>query len=316
MNIEVPEADYGVVIGRFQVHDLHTAHKELIDLVLSRHKQVLIVIGSPRNTGLDKDPLDYRSRHIMMRDTFNSNKLLIQPLLDHNSDSIWSSNLDDLIRVSFPVGSVMIYGGRDSFASSYDGRYQVAEVTTSISFSGTESRHNNASDLIETSEARKGVIHSIHNQFPHGRSTVDVTAYKCVYNDPDQEICDTEILLGRKEGEHKLRMIGGFFDPQEDENLEQTAKREFYEETDKCEIDNLQYVCSKRIDDYRYRASNDKIITSVFVGKFIYGKPVGTDDIIDVKWVPIKELVKYNYNHIIDSHKEIVKSVVEYLEEI
>ena len=35
--VTAPAADVGVIVGRFQVHELHQAHRELIQYVMDRH---------------------------------------------------------------------------------------------------------------------------------------------------------------------------------------------------------------------------------------------------------------------------------------
>ena len=65
-----PRADVGVIIGRFQVHELHEAHQELINSVIARHDKVLIFIGlSPlRNT--TNNPLDFSTRKRMIQELY------------------------------------------------------------------------------------------------------------------------------------------------------------------------------------------------------------------------------------------------------
>jgi bifunctional NMN adenylyltransferase/nudix hydrolase len=91
--------------------------------------------------------------------------------------------------------------------------------------------------------------------------------------------------LARKPEEKKWRFIGGFSDPRST-SLEVDAKREVTEEAS-IEVDDITYLGSTLIDDWRYRGEQDKIKTAFFVAKYIYGKPEGADDIAEVKWVPI-----------------------------
>ena len=44
--------DVGIIVARFQVHELHDAHRDLINSVLDRHDRVIIFLGlsEVRNT--------------------------------------------------------------------------------------------------------------------------------------------------------------------------------------------------------------------------------------------------------------------------
>ena len=41
------KADVGVVIARMQVHELHKAHRELVDYVKSVSDRLIIILGIP-----------------------------------------------------------------------------------------------------------------------------------------------------------------------------------------------------------------------------------------------------------------------------
>jgi len=73
-------ADIGVLVGRFQVPELHGAHKELIDKVAGWHKKFLIVLGcSPTLVGRH-NPLDFQARKLMINAHYP--ELPIMPLMD------------------------------------------------------------------------------------------------------------------------------------------------------------------------------------------------------------------------------------------
>ena len=52
------EYEIGCIIGRFQIHDLHAAHRDLIDQVVSKHKKVILFLGVARISGTKENPLD------------------------------------------------------------------------------------------------------------------------------------------------------------------------------------------------------------------------------------------------------------------
>ena len=78
-----------------------------------------------------------------------------------------------------------------------------------------------------------------------------------------------------------------------------TVKRECQEETG-LEIDDIQYVCSKNIDDWRFAKEGDRAITTVFYkAKKIFGGERANDDIVEVKWFDIKT---FNTNQMVEGH--------------
>jgi bifunctional NMN adenylyltransferase/nudix hydrolase len=52
----------------------------------------------------------------------------------------------------------------------------------------------------------------------------------------------------------------------------------------------MEYVGSRKIDDWRYREEKDKIITILFKTKFLFGKPEGSDDLEEAKWFAVNAL--------------------------
>ena len=95
--------------------------------------------------------------------------------------------------------------------------------------------------------------------------------------------------LGCIKKEKKLRFVGGFADPHKDTSFEYTAKREATEETG-LEVSNPIYIGSTIIDDWRYRAENDKIITTFFAMKRVFGSPKAQDDIAELHKVKITDI--------------------------
>ena len=127
--------------------------------------------------------------------------------------------------------------------------------------------------------------------------------YPTSYQAVDIVIINAEnntILLGQKwqnktrtEPKSELRFCGGFVDPS-DFSLEYAAKRECREEAGQnLGITEPNYVGSLRIDDPRYRNSEDKIMSAVFVSYYMFGTAKGGDDIAKVGWYQINWLKDY-----------------------
>lgn len=291
--IDLPKADYGVIVGRFQVPYLHNAHRELIESVKARHASVLIVLGSPAIVGTKKDPLDFRTREAMIKEAYPD--VEVQGMRDEpHDDDAWSRKLDQIIRVVFPHGSVLLYGGRDSFLSAYKGGFQGLEVSTKIGLCGTEVRDLTRVKIPEGIAGREGAIYSIMNRYGSGLATVDILIYT-----------KAGWVFGKKSGEKGIRMIGGFFDPEKDNSLEDAAKREAREETGgQGDFGPFVYKGSFKVDDPRYRGASDKIITTVFQTELLWGKPVASDDIHEIV---IK--ADFKVSEFVEEHQPIIERI-------
>lgn len=275
--------DYCVTVGRFQVPDLHYAHIKILYDMMVAHKKVLVLVGSSQAPGTDIDPLDYPSRKAMIEKQFPN--IIVDKLTDHRSDDIWSDNLDKKIRQHFPKGTVVVSGGRDSFLNHYKGKFPTREFKKINHWPGTAIREKVGKTVKDSSEWREGQIYLTQNQFPRTFMTVDVAIIK-------KENGIMRVLLGKKEGCQELRFVGGFVDPT-DNGLIEACKREVQEETD-LEVDDFQFVSSIRVNDSRYAKSKDGIMTSFFVGKYLWGSHFkAKDDIVHLDWYCInKSLVK------------------------
>jgi bifunctional NMN adenylyltransferase/nudix hydrolase len=282
--METPQYDIGVLVGRFQVNELHEGHIHLIESVMSRHKRIVIFLGVSPALVTRNNPLDFVTRKAMLLERFPTASVLSIP--DMPSDSDWSHELDKRIREACPVGSVLLYGGRDNFISYYSGHFHTADLGQFGSFSGTELRKEVSREVRTTSDFRAGVIFAAYNQYPKVFATVDVAIIR-----------DNEVLLGRKPNQQKFRFIGGFSDPT-DENYESAALREAEEETG-LKLANALYLGSARINDWRYRSEQDKIITLFFKAQYTGGEPTAQDDIAELRWFTIAALTE---NDLVNEH--------------
>lgn len=289
-------SDIGVIIGRFQIHELHPAHQELIESVLENHEKVILFLGTTPALGTKKDPLDFITRKLMIEEAYNTRISAILPLENRKSDEVWSNDVDRKIREVFPSGSVTLYGSRDSFIPYYTGRFETKELESRVYVSASNIREKLKNVTIKSKDFRAGVIYSVYNQYPMVHPTVDVV------------ICrNNEILLGRKFHEQKYRFIGGFVDPT-DESLELAVKREAREETG-LELDNFQFICSRRTSDWRYRNVSDRaIITTFFKADYIFGSPEPNDDIEELCWVEVSDSVS---SILVEEHSILFKEFLK-----
>jgi len=285
-------ADVGVIVARFQVHNLSDAHKDLLSTVASKHSKVLIFLGNSPLFGTKNNPLDFEARKQMLNE-YNPN-LIVFYIPDNRDDLAWSKGLDKKIRENLlPNQTAILYGGRDSFIEHYLGNYPVMELESKVYISGTELRKDISSRVKATADFRAGVIWAASNRYALAQPTVDVV----IYNEER-----TLILLVRRHGETKFRFPGGYAQT-DSPSYEADAKREVAEETGVA-IGELKYIGSTLIDDWRYRNEVDKIKTLVFEAQYVYGplKPTDEEEIELVKWFDLTELTD---NDIAEEHHVI-----------
>lgn len=284
--------DIGVIIGRFQVPELHQAHRALIEFVAGKHRKVVVALGVAPTLCTLNNPLDFVSRQRMINAEYPSVSVIAVP--DRKSDAFWSADLDSRLREAYPVGDIILYGGRDSFIEHYTGVFtcQNLDLVLPVSVSGTEVRESVCNEVRLTPDWRAGVIYATNNRFPTAYPTIDVAILNRTNN---------SLLLVRKLGEDGYRFPGGFVQPSED-TLEQTVRREVYEETG-VEIGNIRYVGSARIDDWRYRREIDKIMTVLFSAFYVSGRLQAGDDVHEARWFPLKALSAMDF---VEEHRPLL----------
>lgn len=289
----------GVIIGRFQAPELHAGHRYVFDCVREYCSDLLVVIGSPRSYPTPKNPLDFETRKAMIKKAYPNARIV--ELKDQRHDDVWSQMLDQLIEREFPGRDARLYGSRDSFIPYYFGDRPCTALDSPMSdLSATDIRADILAKPHDTEEFRSGMIYAVGNRKPVSYQTVDIAVI-----DFDRK----RLLLGGRAPEKGLlRFIGGFVDVS-DKSLELAAKREVFEETNGIEIDDLSYLGSFRIDDWRYRDSQDGIMTTFFTARFIFGAPRPTDDIDVIEWVPWDGFV----DRLVDEHKPLGEKLTAYL---
>lgn len=313
MNLKTDYRKTGVIVARFQVHQLHVEHKNLIDKVKQYHKKVLIFLGvSPVIT--DKNPLDYSTRFKMILQNYPD--VIVLPIQDLENDEEWVKNLDNMIKAIEPTNKVMLYGGRDSFIKYYKpyGSYETTEITSTFDISGTETRESISKEVKDSEDFRIGQIYQLYNRYPILYPTVDAIITRN-YFDNSKEY---EILLGQKHAEvntNKWRLIGGFID-KKDGNGKTAIIREIKEETN-LDVSNeiINFVSQYVVDDWRYRGTRDGILTTVFHvdlnrtwnDKVVNSMESPSDDIAKLKWFKKSEIL----NIINPTHLEIIKNFIK-----
>ena len=297
------EYSIGAVVGRFQVHELHDAHRYIIDQVVNNHKKSIIFLGVPKVVGTKKNPLDFDTRKKMIQASYPDSVILALP--DFGDDIKWTSELDKRIREVYAIGEVVLYGGRDSFIPYYKkgkGQFDCKELDQYTFVSGTEVRKLVSETVKNSSDFRAGVIYNSYNQYPKVHPCVDVA----ILND------DNMLLLAKRPYENGWRFIGGFAHPS-DSSYEFTAKRKIAQDAGgNLETSELTYVNSSMIPDWRYRGEEDKIISVLYKTKYTGGSIEPSDDVSELKFFNIDNL---NDDMIVSEHKTLLKIFLEDVKE-
>lgn len=305
MELKTKEANIGVIVGRFQVPYLHKGHLELIDHVCSKHKKVIVFVGSKPGVLVTRNnPLDFFTRKLMIQQHYPN--VVILPIHDMPTDAQWSETLDNkIIETVGDHESVILYGSRDAFIPHYCGKFSTIELLPSSDISGSKIRELVSKEVREQPEFRCGVIYAAHNRHPTIYTTVDIVP---VCFNENQKI--KGIILGRKKTDPNgfWRFAGGFIDPSKDKSLESAAKREATEEFG-FEIGELKYIGSTIIDDWRYQGDVDKIMTSVFYGAYLWGPLQAKDDLNEVQLFDLNVINQL----ILPQHKPILDLVINFL---
>jgi bifunctional NMN adenylyltransferase/nudix hydrolase len=290
----------GAVVGRFQIHDLHDAHRYIIDQVVDNHKKSIIFLGVPKVVGTKKNPLDFDSRKRMIQTHYPDSVIIALP--DVGDDTIWAAELDRRVREIYPIGDVLLYGGRDSFIPYYkkgNGQFDCKELDQYTFVSGTEVRKEISETVKNSVDFRAGLIYQSYNQYPKVHPCIDVA----ITNEDN-----TMLLLAKKPKENGWRFVGGFAHP-DDSCYETTLKRKIRDDVGPgIEIGDIKYLGSARIPDWRYRGEEDKILTILYKCKKLWGQIIPSDDVSELKFFNINEL---NDSIIVEEHKCLLKIFLE-----
>lgn len=300
----------GVIVGRFQVPQLHPGHIELFNEVLAKHEFLLVVLGNSPVRATRANPLDFTARKRMLEDHFKyigvSNRVAFRYIQDEMLDEVWSKNLDQVISTAFNwCNTPTLYGSRDSFIPHYKGVHPAVVLEPKMirqETSGTSIREGIAENPQASSEFRAGAVWSAYHRYPTTFTTVDVAVFTE----------DGLLVLGRKKNEDLWRFPGGFSEPQS-ESFEDDARREVLEETG-LTLGHLEYIGSAKIDDWRYRREVDKIKTLMFIGKSNGGRLAPGDDIFELKLIDPGPFPWFFDAELVPNHRPLLEMLENHLQ--
>ena len=294
----------GVLVGEFQTPILLDGYSEPIDKFLETdHDKHLIVLGISFMKATRNHPLDFNARKTMILEKYpDLTEKDIVYLKDVNGDELWSKQLDELVATTCKNTSIDItyYGTEAEVVNRYHGTHNLVKLETTTNSNWREECKAVGRAGYDAMSWRMGVCYATEQRYPTAYATVDCA----IFDDSTYQ----KIWLARKSKESFYRLVGGFTDPDKDNSHEDAARREAKEETHlDCTIE--QYLGSFKIDDWRYRNEQDKIITTLFAMVRRGGNPKPDDDIAELKLVDIGS---FPIEHIMREHREIFMKAKEY----
>jgi len=200
--------DIGVVIGRFQIDELHSGHKAVIEHVLARHDKNIIFLGISPAIGTRKNALDYTSRKKKLEEAYGDRIEHIYPIHNKKFNCQWAKSLDDKIREIYPIGSVVCYGSRDSFIKSYapHGKFDNIELEAEDKISATEVRQQVKNKSLRNRSFRAAMIYQANQSFPFNYSVIDVA----IFNDDYSKVLGSIIRAAFTMTDFKILTINRF----------------------------------------------------------------------------------------------------------
>ena len=121
-----------VIVGRFQVPELHKGHLALFEEGKWHRRMVVICMGEANMS--QRYPLPYSYVASMIKE-------YCFQLYDNPSDEEWSKLLDKIIDAYKDDNETpMLIVGRDSFKDRYSGKYEVEQIDEVPDVSGTAVR--------------------------------------------------------------------------------------------------------------------------------------------------------------------------------
>ena len=297
-----------MIVGRFQVHELHDGHMELFRIVRGRHSRIIVFLGCTKVGPTRHDPLDFETRKKMIQAKFPD--ITVLPLQDKKTDEEWSRELDSRIEdvVGGVPAAVLLYGSRESFAPFYHGVYRpVKELDIEVPecVSSTNIREKLTNEVMEDPKFRAGIIYAMNQLFPRCITTVDIAILHHGGRPGDED--KIFVLLGKKPEDTGWRFVGGHASPLT-KSFEADAKREVFEETG-LDVSGIEYIGSTTVDSWGWRAEKSEgIKTLLFVAWSMTLGGRAADDLAECRWF---DLDKVKLEDIETEHIPLFKRLCE-----
>ncbi len=289
---------WGVIIGRFQIDRPTMGHRDLINEVVSRHPNLLILLGQRPAYANTNNPLPFLVRMRMLTELYPH--AVVLPVEDTRDDEPWVTQVDKLIRATIGIAPATLYAGRDSqILGAYTGRYPLEALTLpNEHISATATRAGIVP--IHSSDFRAGMIYATNTSSPRMDMAVDMAVITR----------DGNIILGRKPGENKWRFPGGMFDIGQDASFAHAATREMKEETTVVvRPQDWQFIGDFDVNDWRTRDTDEHVYrTMFFIQEKDYEPTVYAKS--DLEWAEAVHHTRITKNLLVEEHHMLWDALV------
>jgi len=121
-----------------------------------------------------------------------------------------------------------------------------------------------------------------------------------------------QVLLAKKYDESNFRFIGGFVKV-EDDDLDDSVKRVIHKEAGSdINCGDFKMLFSTKVNDWRFRGENDKIMTNFYVCNYLWGNIQASNDIMELKWFDIDTIkesdIMVDHQDILNKFKKNLKN--------
>ena len=305
----------------------HDGHIALLRHVAKENDHLCVVLGEARAVSR-KNPLPATYRQMALHKALADHGVFFKNLTvlyhgNEREDSVWAKKLEDSLTLTyFPGADIRLYGVRDTFLSNYHGDLPVVLVQgielPGLSATAIRQRiYEGLSEFKPTDieQFNAGYIAGVGRQYPTSYQAVDIGLFLITSDGKGY------LALGRKPGETLLRFPGGFVDPTDDDAdagnmLELAAVREFQEELGvEIPVDELNYMGSFRVRDWRYAGLEHRIGTALFGGILRTGTTDDPRDLFkaadDLADVQVVQTTMLNESLFVEEHRPLVRRLMD-----
>lgn len=311
----------GILIGRFQVPEMHEGHRFLVREIQSQCDKVLILFGSANRTRSVKNPFTYRERAEATKRLFP--EVICAPLNDYPyNDSQWMADVAatidhvvDILCKENDICPVPILYGHHKDGNDYlkwFPQFEYVNINSEIDISGTEVRNSHKHLLPESVQIDMEYFAKEKDMFKNYPfpEALNINCGDAVLE------CSGHILLikrGRSPGMGNWALPGGHKNT--NETFLQCALRELVEETNIRIPERVLIGSIERtyLFDSPTRSSG---IPKSTLAVHIVVKPDpngslpranGQDDAVETRWVPISDILNKYRMH--DDHGDIISEM-------
>ena len=280
----------------------HDGHMALLHEMFACGDKVLIFLGCDKVFVSRKNPLGFDERAALLKEQieaagYGSRIYSILPLYGRRDNALWAHELDGTTkahfqRPDFDSEKVGLFHSRDGFGPYYflHGMFSLIEVPEIPNINATAIRESMGSSRVINIDYVKGMVAQEMKRPKHSvllQTRVVVKNAEGMYG----------LVKYRSDDEVAYRFVGGYFSPEKDDSLGNSAVRKLESKLLFEGRSPLQFLDEVRISDWRYREAGTKIICMTYQatlqGDVSFNPKAPGARIKELVWVSRADLGKY-----------------------